>query len=162
GEAKYADVLELALYNAVPAGVSLDGTRFFYTNTLRQLDRMPADLRWPRARQPFLSSFCCPPNVARIVAETATYAYGRSPVAVQRGPVVYCLESTDLPAGTSVQDVAVSAGVEWRPRHDAGLLGGVTMLEGRGVAAARPWGRELYRDYRPAAAPADLRLIPYS
>ena len=30
-----------SLYNAVLAGISLDGTRFFYANTLRQLDRMP-------------------------------------------------------------------------------------------------------------------------
>ena len=42
-----SDVLELVLYNAALAGVSLDGTKFFYTNTLRQLDRMPAELRWP-------------------------------------------------------------------------------------------------------------------
>src|SRR5262245_34999388 len=32
GEAKYADVLEVTLLNAVLAGVSLDGRRFFYTN----------------------------------------------------------------------------------------------------------------------------------
>ena len=34
-----------SLYNAVLAGVSLDGTRFFYTNTLRQ--RSPR--RWASA-----------------------------------------------------------------------------------------------------------------
>ena len=45
GEVKYADVLEVVLYNALLAGVSLDGTRYFYTNTLRQLDVMPAALR---------------------------------------------------------------------------------------------------------------------
>ena len=38
GEARFADVLELVLYNAALAGISLDGTRFFYVNTLRQLD----------------------------------------------------------------------------------------------------------------------------
>ena len=71
GEAKYADVLELALYNAVLAGVSLDGRRFFYANTLRQLDTMPAPLRWSRQREEWISCYCCPPNVARTVVITS-------------------------------------------------------------------------------------------
>ncbi|HEX8199042.1 MAG TPA: beta-L-arabinofuranosidase domain-containing protein, partial [Isosphaeraceae bacterium] len=78
GEARFADVLELSLYNGVLAGGSLDGTRYFYVNTLRQLDRMPAELRWSRVRQPFISCFCCPPNLARTLAEAGSYAYGLS------------------------------------------------------------------------------------
>ena len=78
GEARFADVLELSLYNAALAGISLDGTRFFYVNTLRQLDRMPVELRWSREREPFISCFCCPPNVVRTIAEVGGYAYGRS------------------------------------------------------------------------------------
>src|SRR5262249_13591094 len=69
GEACYADVLEQVLYNAALAGVSLDGKLFFYTNTLRQLNTMPVELRWSRTRQPFISCFCCPPNVVRTIAE---------------------------------------------------------------------------------------------
>jgi uncharacterized protein len=79
GEAKYADVVEHTLYNSVLAGVSLDGTRFFYTNTLRQLRPMPVELRWPRSRQAFISCYCCPPNVARTLAELGTYAYATGP-----------------------------------------------------------------------------------
>jgi DUF1680 family protein len=78
GDAKYADVMEQSLYNAVLAGVSLDGTSFFYTNTLRQLDTMPVELRWPRERQPWISCFCCPPNVVRTIARSAAYAYATS------------------------------------------------------------------------------------
>jgi DUF1680 family protein len=78
GDAKYGDVLETALLNAVLAGVSLDGTRYFYTNTLRQLDPMPAKFRWSREREAWINCFCCPPNVARTVAESAKLAYGRS------------------------------------------------------------------------------------
>ena len=78
GEAKYADVLELSLLNATLAGISIDGTRFFYTNTLRQLDPMPTPLRWSRERQPFISCFCCPPNAVRTIAEAASHAYGVS------------------------------------------------------------------------------------
>ena len=78
GDAKYADVLELALYNGLLATVSLDGSSYFYTNTLRQLDRMPTELRWSRARQPFISCYCCPPNVLRTIAQTQLYAYGKT------------------------------------------------------------------------------------
>lgn len=75
GEARFIDALETSLYNAVLAGVSLDGQRFFYTNTLRQLDEMPTELRWPRRRQEWISCYCCPPNVARIIASVNRYAY---------------------------------------------------------------------------------------
>src|SRR5688572_2469226 len=78
GDAKYADVLERSLYNAVLAGVSLDGTSFFYTNPLRQLDPMPVQLRWSRSRQPWISCFCCPPNVLRTIAGSAGLAYAKS------------------------------------------------------------------------------------
>jgi DUF1680 family protein len=75
GEGRFADVLEQSLYNSVLAGVSLDGTKFFYTNTLRQLDTMPVELRWNRHRAAHIGCFCCPPNVARVLAQSATYAY---------------------------------------------------------------------------------------
>lgn len=78
GDAKYADVLELALYNGLLASVSLDGSSYFYTNTLRQLDRMPTELRWSRQRKPFISCYCCPPNILRTIAQTQLYAYGKS------------------------------------------------------------------------------------
>ena len=70
GEAKFMDVVELELYNSVLSGVALDGTNFFYTNPLRVTDPMPVELRWPRTRVPFVSSFCCPPNLVRTIAES--------------------------------------------------------------------------------------------
>ena len=78
GDAQFMDVVELALYNSVLSGGALDGTNFFYTNPLRVTDPMPADLRWSRQRVPFVSSFCCPPNLVRTIAESADYAYGKS------------------------------------------------------------------------------------
>lgn len=74
-EARYFDALETSLMNAVLAGVSLDGERFFYTNTLRQLDSMPVELRWSRERKAWISCYCCPPNVARTIATTHRLAY---------------------------------------------------------------------------------------
>src|SRR6185436_10405528 len=33
GDSKYADIVELALYNSVLSGISMDGTKFFYQST---------------------------------------------------------------------------------------------------------------------------------
>lgn len=280
GEERFMEVVELELYNAVLSGVGLDGTNFFYVNALRVTDPLPMDLRWARTRVPFVSAFCCPPNLLRTLAESAEYAYAKSSgtlwvnlyggslldtelpgvgrvklrqdteypwsgrvritvvetsgkefklnlripawagsasvsvnhrpadvtaapgtyfpmerawkagdiidldlpmpaqlmeanplveetlnqVAVKRGPVVYCLESADLPKGISVLDVLVPADIKFAARHDQKLLGGVVVLEGR--ALNRPsakWGGELYRPVQNLPLqPLNLRLIPYS
>ena len=67
GDAKYADVVERALYNGVLAGVSQDGTKFFYVN--------PLESSGGHHRQPWFSCACCPPNVARTLASLGGYAY---------------------------------------------------------------------------------------
>ena len=79
GDAKFMDVVELELYNSVLSGVDLNGTNFFYTNPLRVTEPLPVALRWPRTRVPFVSSFCCPPNLLRTLAESADYAYAENP-----------------------------------------------------------------------------------
>ena len=78
GEARFADILELTLYNSVLSGISLDGKRFFYTNPLRSVKDMPFELRWSRTREEYISCFCCPPNVVRIIAHVNDYAYSIS------------------------------------------------------------------------------------
>ena len=78
GDANHVDVLELALYNAVLAGVSLDGTDYFYVNPLRNTEPLPTELRWSRTRVPFVTSYCCPPNVLRTIAEVHGYAYSKT------------------------------------------------------------------------------------
>jgi DUF1680 family protein len=92
GDAKYCDVLEHALLNSVLAGVSLDGESYFYTNTLRRLFPMPVEQRWSRKREKTIGCFCCPPNVARTVAQASTYAYAMS----ERGVYVILYGSSTL------------------------------------------------------------------
>ncbi|TWT97680.1 Non-reducing end beta-L-arabinofuranosidase [Botrimarina colliarenosi] len=82
GEARHLDWIELAMHNAVLAGVSLEGADYFYTNPLRVTDPAPTELRWSRTREPFIVSFCCPPNVVRTVAQLGGYAYSKSPGAL--------------------------------------------------------------------------------
>jgi len=79
GDAKYADVMELALHNSVLSGISLDGKNFLYTNPLAQSDDLPFKQRWSKDRVPYIGlSNCCPPNVVRTIAEVSNYAYNIS------------------------------------------------------------------------------------
>jgi hypothetical protein len=279
GDAKYVAMLELALYNSVLSGVSLASPDYFYVNPLRVNDPLPTELRWSRERVPFVTSWCCPPNVLRTIAEVRGYAYSktddavwfnlygtsalqtelagkllwltqqtdypwngrvtirihacpdaefavklrvpiwaggakvtvngepvdaeltpstyaevrrqwkpgdtlvldapmptvvleshplveetRNQVCVKRGPLVYCLESPDLPPGVRVADVVLPRDAQLTPRHDPALLGGVTVLESQALARpAGDWTNRLYRPVAAAAAekPIDVRLIPY-
>jgi hypothetical protein len=279
GDAQFMDVVELALYNSVLSGGGLDGTNFFYVNPLRVTDPMPLNLRWSRQRQSFVSSFCCPPNLVRTIAESTDYAYGKSgdtiwinlygsssltttltndaeirlsqttdypwngrvrinidkcpanfvlklripgwagnasvrindepadnsprpgsyfeirrawcagdfveldlpmparlmeanplveddlnQIAVQRGPVVYCLESPDLPAGVHISDVRIPTDMSLTSRYDRRLLDGVVVLEGKVMAQTQEdWNGKLYREMvPPELRPINVKFIPYS
>jgi len=269
GDGRYADIAELALYNGVLSGVSLDGEHYFYVNPLASTGA--------HHRQEWFGCACCPPNLARLIASLGAYAYsegaegwvhlyepGRAEleidgrtvalaqrtgypwdggveievapggeatfalnlrlpgwcegaaaavngaavdvaaatrrgylhlerqwqdgdtvslelpmpvqrvrahpavrmangkVALQRGPVVYCVEECDNPQ-VPLTRLALprSAGLEARP--EAGLLGGVTVLEGDAVArAAGQWGERLYSAApEPAPEAVRLRAVPY-
>ena len=87
----------------------------------------------------------------------------RNQVAVMRGPIVYCLESPDLPEGIGVGDVTIVAGANWTPRRRKDLLGDVTVLEGDArVKVAVDWTDRLYRRWDPVTE-RQIRttLIPY-
>jgi uncharacterized protein len=75
-DARYADIMELALYNNALSGLALDGEHFFYDNPLASRG---GHHRWQWHRCP-----CCPPNIGRLVASIGQYVYsaGRSEVAV--------------------------------------------------------------------------------
>jgi DUF1680 family protein len=279
GEARFADLLELALYNGVLATISLDGKEFFYTNPLERVDHLPFELRWSRDREPYISCFCCPPNTVRTIVETAAYAYStsddgvwvnlygsnvldtqlhdgtaiklrqqtnypwqgtiritvetapskelslflrvpgwaedahaavngkpvgrdlsagqyfqirrswsagdrvelalpmpvqlleahplveeaRNQAAVRRGPVVYCLESVDLPDDVGIADVTIAPDTRFRSTFTKELLGGVTALEAKAHAVTGGnWDDTLYRAIAPRKAKTvDIRLVPY-
>jgi uncharacterized protein len=81
--------------------------------------------------------------------------------AVMRGPLVYCLESPDQPAGVDVFDIELPPDIALEPVHMGGLLGGITVLRGRAVAVTRA-ATGLYRPLADRSArPVDVALIPY-
>ena len=73
--AQYMDMLERMMLNVNLAGISLDGRRFFYENMLRRAKDLPYELIWGQERSEYILSYCCPPNLARTIAQTAEYAY---------------------------------------------------------------------------------------
>jgi DUF1680 family protein len=115
GEARFVDVLELSLYNSVLSGVGLDGTNYFYTNPLRVTDPLPVSLRWSRTRVPFVSSFCCPPNVVRTVAEVNGLAYAKSSGALWVNLYGASEWRTEVAAGVAVK-LAQDTAYPWNGR----------------------------------------------
>jgi DUF1680 family protein len=280
GEAKYADVMELVMYNSMLAGVSLDGKRYFYTNPLCVNQDLPYTLRWSKDREEYISYCnCCPPNTVRTIAEIHNYVYSlsddgvyinlygsnklntslkdgtplqitqqtnypwdgsikiilgqipdkewsvflripgwcdhadvkvnqkpsgislipgkyaeikrkwhagdvielnltmevklleanplveetRNQVAIKRGPVVYCLESADLPDSLRITDITIPSDIYFRPIPYKIANSELICLEGQALAINnKRWQNTLYREItKNKPLPFTVRLIPY-
>jgi DUF1680 family protein len=73
GDAKFADVIERALYNGINSGMSLDGTMYCYRNPLG-FDPSGGD----QIRNAWYDTTCCPPNLERTFASLPGYFYSTS------------------------------------------------------------------------------------
>jgi DUF1680 family protein len=85
-------------------------------------------------------------------------------VALERGPLVYCLEGVDHP-GVILDRIAIdphNVSDEFQvERHDK-LLGGVSILRGKGtVLDESGWENALYRNKPPSSKMIDIMAIPY-
>ncbi|MFC4305136.1 glycoside hydrolase family 127 protein [Cohnella boryungensis] len=82
-------------------------------------------------------------------------------VAVQRGPVVYCLEEADN--GSNLRDVQLSSDASFQGRFEPKLLGGVYALNTGDGWRTEPSAvtEDLYAAKRYGKTPAALRFIPY-
>ncbi len=277
GDAKYADIVELALYNSVLSGVSMNGENYFYTNPLAATQNYPYHLRWEGGRIPYISkSNCCPPNVVRTIAQVNNYMYTtgknslylhlyggnslsttlqggskikleqtttypwngnisllvkeapatalsvylripgwcnnysikvngklvktsvengyaqlqqkwkasdkielsldmpatllesnplveetRNQVTVKKGPMVYCLESTDLP-GQSIFDVAIPANIKLQQQAMKIDGGNVMALTGQAkLLQQNNWNGQLYKTVNTNLQAVNIKLIPY-
>jgi DUF1680 family protein len=89
--------------------------------------------------------------------------------AVQRGPLVYCLEQLDQPAGTDLRrvalDLAGQSAAQFRAEFEKELLGGVEVLKHEGLLYDDvPERKGLYYRRgarRSKAQPVSLKFIPY-
>ena len=76
-DAKYMDILERTLYNAVIVGVSLEGDRFFYPNPLASDGKFRFN-KGTATRQPWFGTACCPGNITRFIPSVPGYIYAAS------------------------------------------------------------------------------------
>jgi uncharacterized protein len=68
GDQSIADDIERTLFNAVLPGLSLDGTRFFYTNPLQRRSARADGEQGDGERATWYACACCPPNLMRTIA----------------------------------------------------------------------------------------------
>lgn len=110
-KAEYFDVLERMMLNTNLAALSLDGKRFFYENMLRRTRKLDFKMVWPMTRSEYILSYCCPPNLARTIAQSTEYAYmlskdsvwtgmygaSRAKVELENGASFTLVQETDYP-----------------------------------------------------------------
>ncbi|MFP4974661.1 glycoside hydrolase family 127 protein [Paenibacillus sp. CN-4] len=103
-DARFADVMERALYNNVLGSMAQDGKHYFYVNPLEV---------WPQActcnpgkhhvkaqRQGWFGCACCPPNVARLLTSLNRYIYTVQGDTIYTDLYIGSELTADLPQGT--------------------------------------------------------------
>jgi len=85
----------------------------------------------------------------------------RNQAAIQRGPVIYCVESPDLPERTDILDVYISSAIELQASHRPDFLGGVTTLSGE-VLLRGDQRTDMYSPLqKPNWTTVDTQFVPY-
>lgn len=77
-KAEYFDVIERVMLNTNLASISLDGLKYFYENMLERTKNLGFELVWPLHRTNYITSYCCPPNLARNLAQSSEYLFSIS------------------------------------------------------------------------------------
>jgi DUF1680 family protein len=105
----------------------------------------------------------------QVIAPNPRIADDSGRVAVQRGPLIYCLEEIDQPSGILLSDVAVNPGrrpaEQFQPEFKNDLLGGMVVLHHTGAVYERGSSEKmLYSHYSgdaPKSRKVPLTFIPY-
>ena len=86
----------------------------------------------------------------------------RNQVVIKRGPVVYCLESEDMPKGKKIFDVVIPASTDLKPepfkingQKCMSLVGNIILTN------EDNWNGKLYKEVSSEKNTAQIRFIPY-
>ena len=111
-DGRYADLLELELYNGALAGMQLDGTRYFYVNPLEVTPGISGvQLGYEHVlptRPKWHACACCPPNLSRLIASLGGYLWSESEDAVWSHLFVGSV------AETALARITLDCGYPWR------------------------------------------------
>ncbi|SCY79179.1 glycoside hydrolase family 127 protein [Alkaliphilus peptidifermentans] len=81
-------------------------------------------------------------------------------VALQRGPIVYCLEEVDN--GADLADISLPRDCSLQAEYDSNLLDGVTMITGEALRShMSDWKGKLYKRAEYNTVPIKIKAIPY-
>jgi len=155
GDAKYADVMELALYNGAISGISISGDRFFYQNPLASKGGR---------RSSWIGLSCCPTNLARIIPQVGGFVYaqdqdqrrlyvnlyaaGEATIESDDGTVVKLRQTTDYPWNGRVR-------LTVEPQRAIEMT---LCLRLPGWARGRPVPGDLYRFADAKVPPVELKI----
>jgi len=123
-DAKYIDILERTLYNAVIVGVSLEGDTFFYPNPLASDGKYRFN-KGAACRQPWFGTACCPGNIARFIPSVPGYIYAATGDAIYTN--LFVASEADIELQDNVIHVKQITGYPWEgqvqievfPTHEA-------------------------------------------
>jgi DUF1680 family protein len=155
GDGRYAEQMEIGLYNTIAASVDDDGCHFFYTNPLQmRTGHMGARENSPSERLSWFECACCPPNLARLVASLDDYFV----TSTEQGLQMHLLTAGTLRTAVLGHEVTVdvTTGYPWNGEAQVTVVGDV----GFEIALRIPGARAL-RDGRVVAASGEdgyLRL----
>lgn len=103
GDSKYYDIVERTMYNALIAGISLEGTEYFYPNPLES-DGKFAFNKGACTREAWFDCSCCPTNLMRFIPYVPNLIYAT------RGDEVYVNLFMSNQASVPVQGKSVRIG----------------------------------------------------
>ena len=107
------------------------------------------------------------PMPVRLIGSHPRLDATRGCAAIERGPLVYCLESADQPDTINLMDAGILVSNHYESLWRDDLLDGVVVIKARGWQAdSGAWGDDLYRPLDDGTSGAvhqalPLTLIPY-
>ncbi len=152
-DGKYMDLFERAAFNAFLSGAGMSGDLYFYPNPLASFGQ--------HERTPWFGCACCPPNVARFIAEMGGFVYGTA------GDKVY----VNLYASGTASVKTAAGAVAFEQKTDYPWSGGIMLKIGPtapakltillrvpGWAQGRPMPSDLYRYADPSSDPVTIKV----
>lgn len=154
GDAEYADVMELALYNSALSGLALSGKGFFYQN--------PLESRKGAERSDWIGLACCPTSHARFTPQVGGLVYAREGGSIRVNLYAAGVASIDIDGGRAVK-ICQETNYPWDGRiHLTIGLDKPTEFDLcvriPGWALGKPVPSDLYRFASTEAAPVSLKV----
>lgn len=158
GDPRALDVMERVLYNALLAGISLEGDRFFYTNVLAS--------ERGREREAYFEVACCPANLSRTLAQLPGMVYATRKSQIFVSLYVDSRARLDLSDGAVLIEQRTDYPWDGRVTIDLAALESNTLEHPVDLFLRLPgWSRDeavpsdLYRYLEPGAEPGAAEVL---